>query len=62
MPPTTHNLSCAPILILSLLVYTGIEDNKLFGKHNAESRYLSPTLKIFWTWGWGSPPSTQFRL
>ncbi len=35
-------------MIFSLLIYSGIEDNKLFGKHNAESRYLSVILKLFW--------------
>eukprot|EP00993_Chasmostoma_nieuportense_P000011 NODE_100_length_3202_cov_34.411057_g93_i0.p1 GENE.NODE_100_length_3202_cov_34.411057_g93_i0~~NODE_100_length_3202_cov_34.411057_g93_i0.p1 ORF type:complete len:1039 (-),score=176.57 NODE_100_length_3202_cov_34.411057_g93_i0:84-2918(-) len=34
--------------VLSVLVYAALEDNKLFGKHNAESRYISVVLKLFW--------------
>jgi hypothetical protein len=36
------------IAVVAVLVYAALEDNKLFGKHNSESRYISVILKLLW--------------
>jgi len=36
--------------IIGVLVHAALEDNRLFGKHNSESRYISVILKLFWNY------------
>jgi len=36
------------VFIMTILVRAALEDNQLFGKHNAEGRYVSVILKLFW--------------